>query len=60
MLITEAGESRWLGLRLGTLIHVAGKFKVQNPKFKQTPKLKQMNHAEQARQGLSFGIGSFV
>jgi hypothetical protein len=38
----------------------AGKFKVQSSKFKQTPKLKQVNQMEQALPSLSFGIGSFV
>jgi hypothetical protein len=38
----------------------AGKFKVQNPKFKQTPKFKPMNRMEYELRILSFGLGSLV
>jgi hypothetical protein len=41
-------------------VKCAGKFKVQNPKFKQTPKFKPVNPMEQKSQGFSFRLDSFV
>jgi len=38
----------------------AGKFKVQNPKFKQSPKFKPMKHMEQESDSFSFEVDSFV
>jgi len=37
-----------------------GKFKVQNPKFKQSPKFKPMNRMQQESHNLSFGVDTFV